>query len=137
MKIEMCDEFFYRVNEDNEKLFEKFNTSKENVLRNNNNLKFYAGEVVKIKLNDYVLHRVKPAETLKDIARIYDVEIQEIKIKNNLTLDKLFIGQEIKIYKKKDHWFCGLFCNHNCLFFFFVFFILVWAFSCKFFDQCV
>lgn len=103
MKIEMCEEFFYRIKEDNENLFDKINTNKENILRNNNRLKFYAGEIVKIKLNDYVLHRVKPAETLRDIARIYDVQVQDVRVQNNLLTDKLFIGQEIKIYKKKDH----------------------------------
>lgn len=103
MKFEMCEEFFYRINDDDEKLFEKFNTNKKNVLRNNNSLKFYAGEVVKIKLNDYVLHRVKPVQTLNDIAKIYNIKIQDIIDKNNLKTEKLFIGQEIKIYKKKDH----------------------------------
>ncbi len=99
----MCDEFFYRIREDDEKVFEKFNTSNENVLRNNQALKFYAGEVVKIKLNDYIVHRVKPVQTLSDIAKIYGVETDDIKCENNLTTEKLFIGQEIKIYKKKDH----------------------------------
>ncbi len=99
MKIEMCDEFFYRVTDLNLDLFKEFNTSKENILRNNNNIKLYNGEWVKIKENDFITHLVKPMQTLSDIAKDYCVEINKIKVDNNLLCDKLFIGQILKIYK--------------------------------------
>ena len=38
MKIEMCDQFYYRVQD--EDIYNIFNTSKENILRNNKNIKF-------------------------------------------------------------------------------------------------
>ena len=53
MTIELCDEFFFRVTNKDFNLWDEFNTSRENVLRNNNKLKLYAGEWVKVKVNDY------------------------------------------------------------------------------------
>jgi len=104
MKIEMCEEFFYRINEDNEEVFKNLNTSKENVLRNNEKLKFYKGECVKIKVNDFNLHHVRPAENLARIAKNYDVDESIIIKDNNLQTQKLFIGQTLKIHKEKNHW---------------------------------
>ena len=99
MKIEMCDVFFYRIDGDNLGVFKDFNTCHENVLRNNNKIKFYVGEWVKIKVNDFIKHHVRPAETLKDIAKQYGIEVDKILIDNNLKSYKLFIGQTLKICK--------------------------------------
>ena len=101
MKIELCDEFFYRVTDLNIDVYKEFNTSNENVLRNNKNLKYYNGEIIKIKVNDFKTHFVKPAETLQQIADSYGVDILKMKEDNNLENDKLFIGQRIKIFNKK------------------------------------
>ena len=100
MKIEMSDEFYYRVKDENNiSLYQKLNTSKDNVLRNNDRLKFYNGEWVKVKVNDFIIHVVKPTETIDKIAQIYGVEQESLKKVNALKTDKLFIGQTIKIFK--------------------------------------
>ena len=99
MKIEMCDEFLYRVNDVKLDITDEFNTCKENILRNNSDLKFYNGEWVKIKVNNFITHHVKPAQTLTEIAKDYSVDLNKIKADNNLVADKLFIGQILRIYK--------------------------------------
>ena len=100
MKIKMCDEFYFRIEDVNNEIYRNFNTSYENVYRSDNNLKMYKGEWIKIKVNDFIYHHVKPAETLKDIADVYNVSIEKIKQNNNLENDKLFIGQKLKLYKE-------------------------------------
>lgn len=99
MEIDKCDEFYYRVQSPDEDIYKKFNTSNEGVVRNNDKLSFYAGEWIKIKVNDYVLHIVKPTETLEKISEIYCVEKSKIIFDNNVVSEKLFIGQTLKIYK--------------------------------------
>ena len=96
MEFKMCESFYYRVK--NEDVFSVFNTSKENVLRNNPSLKLYSGELVKIKLNNYVVHHVKPMQTLAQIAKIYNINCEKLIEDNKLTSKKLFIGQQIKIF---------------------------------------
>ena len=61
----------------------------------------YKGEWVKIKVNDFILHFVKPAETINDIATLHNVSVEKIKQDNNLESDKLFIGKKLKIYQEK------------------------------------
>lgn len=97
MEIKLCDEFFYRITNNKKDINKLLNTSHENILRNNPDLKFYDGEWVKIKLNDYMCHHVKPAETLKDIAEKYKITTTKLILDNNLQNDKLFIGQILKI----------------------------------------
>lgn len=101
MSLKLCNKFMYRVgqNENLNSLCKKFNTSKENVLRNNNNIPIYAGEWIEIKVNDYISHFVRPAETLQDIANTFSLDIDKIKKDNNLANEKVYIGQLIKIYK--------------------------------------
>lgn len=100
MEIKLCDEFFYRVKDDKD-LFKIFNTSEENLIRNNLKIKTYNGEVIKIKINDYLVHYVKPMQSLSEIAKIYGVDEDEIVNENNLKIKKLFIGQRLKISIKK------------------------------------
>lgn len=100
MKIKMSDEFIYRVTDENLNLFKEFNTCKENVVRNNSNIKPYAGEWMKIKINNFYLHHVKPTETIKKIATLYGVDDLKLMRDNQLKENKLFIGQILKIYKK-------------------------------------
>lgn len=95
MKIKMCNTFYYRV--EDECFLKKFNTCSSNVLRNNN-INFYPGEMVKITLNDYKIHTVSPMETIRSICEKYGITEELLKIKNNLTSEKLFIGQQLKIY---------------------------------------
>ena len=99
MSLELIKTFYYRVKADetiNDLCF-KFNTCKENILRNNPNIKLYAGEWVLITKNDYKTHMVKPAETVDSVAKLYGVEKENLKVENNLVGDKLFIGQILKI----------------------------------------
>ena len=102
MEITIADEFYYRIgqNEDEKIICLKYNTNKSNIIRNNSKLKYYDGEWVKIKVNDYISHFVKPMETLDKIASIYNMDKEKLKADNLLSVDKLYIGQLIKIYKK-------------------------------------
>ena len=98
MKIELCEEFFYRVNNEKLDFEQEFNSCKENILRNNENLKLYCGEWIKIKVNNFKIHHVKPAESLSSIAKFYGTDSKKIIEDNKLLNEKLFIGQRLKIY---------------------------------------
>ncbi len=103
MDIKPSKQYYYRISieEVQKGFYQKLNTSKENVLRNNDKINYYAGEIVFVSTNDYKTHIVKPAETLKDICQKYNM-LEETLIKdNNLVSNKLFIGQSLKIYNKK------------------------------------
>jgi len=97
MEIRLCEQFDYRIKDKNKDIYSMFNTSVENVLRNNKDLSLYEGEWVKIKVNDYVTHIVKPAETIDIIAKNYGTKTEQIIEENQLMSDKLFIGQILKI----------------------------------------
>ena len=99
MKLKVCDEFFYRISDKDKDIFKDFNTSKENVLRNNERIKVYAGEWVEVCVNKFSTHFVRPAETINDIAQIYNLSVEKIQVDNNLKTSKLYIGQMLKIYK--------------------------------------
>ncbi len=101
MNIVLAKEFLYRIkqNETINVLCTKFNTNKNNIVRNNENIPLYVGEWVKIKVNDYLSHFVKPMETLSKIASKYNLSVEKLKTDNNLQENKLYIGQLIKIYK--------------------------------------
>ncbi len=100
MKINFDSDFYYRVlNGDTiNSICEKFNSSKENIIRNNNFIELYEGEWIKIKVNNYIIHYVKPMENLESISKKYNIQKEKIILDNNLTCEKLFIGQSIKIY---------------------------------------
>jgi len=100
MKVERCDEFYYRISDSNLDIFNKFNADKNNVVRNNKSIKIYEGEWLKIKTNNFHTHIVKPIETLNKIAESYKTESEKIIKDNNLKSTKLFIGQILKIYKQ-------------------------------------
>lgn len=104
MEIILAKEFLYRVKENDtiQSLCSKFNTSKAKIIRNNNKIDLYAGEWIKIKVNEYLSHFVKPMETLSKIAKQYNVSIEKLKTDNELYEERLYIGQLIKIYKAKD-----------------------------------
>lgn len=99
MNIKTNKQFYYRIEEGQnlKDICTMFNTCKENVLRNNNEIELYAGEWVKITKNDYLIHIVKPTETLTLIADMYNINVNKLKEDNNLNSEKLFIGQILKI----------------------------------------
>lgn len=101
MKLKQCKKFKYRVQpgEDLKSICNKLNTSKENVLRNNYNIPLYAGEWVEVTTNDYFIHVVKPAQTLEEIANMYEIDIDSLIKLNKLETNKLYIGQTLKIYR--------------------------------------
>lgn len=105
MNIKHAKKFMYRVREDDSmvSLCERFNTSQENILRNNPKIKLYPGEWVQISVNDYLLHIVKPMESLKMIADKYAISQDKLIFDNNLNSHKLFIGQRLKIYCKESN----------------------------------
>ncbi len=80
-------------------LCQKLNSSSENILRNNSKLNLYAGEWVKINVNDFLSYIVKPMETLNEVAKKFNLSKEKLMQDNNLTNERLFIGQSIKIYK--------------------------------------
>lgn len=98
--INLEKQFVYRIKQGDtlKYLYEKFNTCKENLLRNNPNIPLYEGEVVEIKVNNYKMHFVRPMETLDDICKNYGLTKDKIISTNSLNTTKLFIGQTIKIY---------------------------------------
>ncbi len=100
MKLKLANSFYYQIKKEDDfnALIFKFNSCKQNVLRNNDALSFFAGEWVKVTVNDYITHIVKPAESLNDIAKLYNKEKQKLILDNNLTCEHLFIGQNLKIY---------------------------------------
>lgn len=97
--MEICKIFYYRVLDGDNlpEICQKFNTSKENILRNNTEIPLYAGEWIKIKVNDFVEHFVKPTETLNIIAQNFCTTKEKLIADNNLQMEKLFIGQKLKI----------------------------------------
>ena len=101
MDLKLIKNFQYRVVDGDtlQLICQKFNTSEENIFRNNKDIDLYPGEWIEIAVNDYIPHVVKPTETLEKIAATYGIEISKIKQDNQLITDKLFIGQTLKIYK--------------------------------------
>ncbi len=99
MELKLKKQFLLRVENQNEQqLCNDFNIETENIVRNNNAYPIFCGEYVEININDYKTHFVKPAQTLDDIAKIYNISSEKISADNNLTSPKLFIGQRLKIY---------------------------------------
>ena len=99
MKVKVCDEFYFIITNNEQNIYELLNTSNENILRNNNEIKIYEGEWIKVKVNKFITHHVKPMQTIEDVAKIYNLTTEKIVQDNQLSTNKLFIGQRIKIYK--------------------------------------
>ena len=62
-------------------------------------IRFELKEWIKVKVNNYISHVVKPAQTIDEIAQMYNQNISDIVEFNNLKSQKLFIGQILKIKK--------------------------------------
>ena len=57
----------------------------------------YVGQLLYIKGGNVEMYTVKPLDTLKLICDRYHVDSAQIRSKNNLTTDKLFVGQKLVI----------------------------------------
>ena len=101
MELVDCEqntEFYCLVKDDNlNSIMQKFNITASCIIRNNENIDFYEGEVVKILRISGVTHIVKPAETLNSIANIYNVSASDIISLNKLKSSRLFIGQKLVV----------------------------------------
>lgn len=104
MIIRPVKKFMYRVRENDNinTICTRFNTSRANILRNNEDIDLYAGEMIEIEVNDYLTHIVKPTETVNVISEKYGVSVNKLIHDNNLESTRLYIGQPIKIYKDKN-----------------------------------
>jgi len=98
METKICETFWYRVGGEQSvsELEQKFNAQ---ILRNNTKLDLYQGEWVRVQVNDFITHIVKPTELLCKIAELYNIEKEKLIKDNNLESEKLFIGQCLKVYK--------------------------------------
>lgn len=96
MDIKTSKEFWVKIEKEKTitELENKFNATVE---RNNKDLNLYSGEWVKVCVNDFNVHVVKPTENLVQIAEIYNISAQELMKQNNLKNEKVFIGQRLKI----------------------------------------
>lgn len=86
-------------NEDIDFILQKYDTTLNNIVRNNPKIDLYEGEMIKILLSKQKYHVVKPMENLKIIAQKYNLEEDEIINVNNLSSKRLFVGQRLKIEK--------------------------------------
>ena len=98
MELKIVETFFYRINGEKSMadLYLKFNT--DTVVRNNPSINLYNGEWVKIKVNNYISHFVKPTENLTKIAEFYKIDKDKLIADNKLKGEKLFIGQLLRIF---------------------------------------
>jgi LysM repeat protein len=55
-----------------------------------------------VKTANGLVHKVAPKETLFSIAKLYGVEVSELRAKNGLTSDNLAVGQELVIPRKES-----------------------------------
>ena len=78
----------------------KFNITSDLIIRNNCNIDLYDGEVIKIVRNAHTLHIVKPVDNIEKIAKLYNVEIDDLVKLNNLNSNRVFVGQVIQIPKR-------------------------------------
>ena len=102
---ELNNEFWYRIHDEKniDELSNILGVRQNEILRNNDDLPLYAGEMVKIKMQcdaeDVVDYIVKPMDTLDAVSLKFGVDKENIITENNLKTEKLFIGQKLKIKK--------------------------------------
>lgn len=102
MEIIECKgrDFYYYAVKENDDLYsitQALNVSQKAIVRNNPNIDFYEGEVIKVLKEYSISHIVKPMETLTSIAQKYNTTAETLVRTNNLKSDRLFIGQIINI----------------------------------------
>ena len=74
----------------------RFSTTAQNIKRNNKEIDIYAGEWIEIETG-WLIHIVKPADSLKSVADKYSIEPSAIRRLNALDDDRIYIGQHLKI----------------------------------------
>lgn len=98
MEKAVFDDFIvYKVmrNEDFLDVSKKFNVPVQVLYKENNKTETFEGDRVIVSKESKILHVVKPAETLQQIANMYNVSIEHIKRNNTIT--EIFIGQMLSI----------------------------------------
>lgn len=78
-------------------IMQKFNLPAGSIIRNNQNIDFYEGEVVKLVYQTNQTHIVKPMENLANIAQKYDTTVDRLIELNDLRTTRLFIGQSLVV----------------------------------------
>lgn len=104
--LKQSKEFWYRIHDEKSirELMDNLDVRENEILRNNNDLPLYAGEMVKIKklvdeMEEPIDYIVRPMDTLDNIAQMFGVKKENIIKENNLKSEKLFIGQKLRIKK--------------------------------------
>lgn len=102
MEIKECigtkfDYYQLKAGEDLIAISNKFNISPNKIIRNNPNVDFYEGEVVKLIYETGKTHIVRPMENLVSIAQKYCISVEDLIRTNNLKSTRLFIGQQLII----------------------------------------
>lgn len=102
MKLINCNNannMFVRVeNGDNlTDILSRYQVKPSSIIRNNNTIDLYEGEIIKIICKRATEHIVKPAETLQSIAKLYNKNVDELVQINNLSSSRVFVGQRIII----------------------------------------
>ena len=89
---------FYRVKENDnlDTIAKKFGVSKKYIM-NNNKEDLYTGAVIFIPNTNLKTYIVQPFDTLSKIAQKFDISIDELKNKNGLDYEYVFVGQKIYI----------------------------------------
>lgn len=99
IKCNQDDFFWIRVegSPSIEELCNTFSVEKHCIIRNNENVDLYDGEMIKIVKDVKNFHIVKPMETLNSISQKYNKSIEELIKQNNLKANRLFVGQRLRI----------------------------------------
>ena len=102
MKLINCNDseiFLYQVQKDEtlSTILHQYSATTNTLIRNNPNIELYEGEIIKVVLKKHMQHIVKPMETLSIIAEKYNVDIDMLIKRNNLTSKRLFVGQMLTI----------------------------------------
>ena len=94
-KIEIVTHQVYKVEEETD-IFQfalNNNSTPAECIFESQNLK--KGHYVVVKPRNYIIHIVRPNQTIDDIAKIYNVEPESI-LKNN-NVQTIFVGEQLKI----------------------------------------
>ncbi|MGN1212675.1 MAG: LysM peptidoglycan-binding domain-containing protein [Christensenellales bacterium] len=87
---------FYRVQQNDtlETIAEDFGITKSYILQNNKHC-LYEGQVLFLPETNLTTYVVKPFDTLQKIASAYGKTPDDIKKKNNMNSDYIFVGQKL------------------------------------------
>ena len=87
---------FYRVQKTDtlESIAHDFGITKSYILQNNKNC-LYEGQVLFLPETNLSTYVVKPFDTIQKIASTYGKSVEDIKQKNNMETDFVFVGQKL------------------------------------------